>query len=53
MTLFTYFFNSGLDDQKRWQFIEDYFLGEDATTLIETYSKFSGHNHLDYVDGLN
>lgn len=53
MTLFTYFFNSGLDDKKRWQFIEDYFLGEDARTLIENYSKVSGHNHLDYVDGLN
>ncbi len=52
MSLFKYFFNSRLDDKNRWQFIEDYFLGEDATTLIENYSKISGHQYLEYVQDL-
>lgn len=53
MSLFKYFFNSGLDDEMRWQFVEDYFLGEDAITLIENYCKISGHNYLEYVDEMN
>lgn len=32
--IFTYFFTTPMTDQMRWDFIEDYFLGVDETTLL-------------------
>lgn len=50
MALFRYFFSSNLDNNNRWNFIEEYFLGEDAISLIEKYAKISGHNYLEFID---
>ncbi len=35
--LFTFFFTSQMDNKRRWDFIEDYFLGFSAEELIEKY----------------
>jgi len=46
--IFDHFFLNGFENEERWNFIEDFFLGEDIDTLLENYQS-SQSNNVDIV----
>lgn len=51
--IFDYFFMSKLTNKQRWNFIEDYFLGDDYDNLIRNYPSKSKLNTIDIFDTIN
>jgi hypothetical protein len=51
--IFDYFFMSKLTNKQRWNFIEDYFLGDDYDNLIRNYSSQNNPNSIDIFDTIN
>lgn len=47
--IFNHFFTNLMTDEDRWNFIEDFFLGESEEELLERYPE-STKNHVDIVD---
>lgn len=49
--IFDHFFLNGFDNAKRWNFIEDFFLGEDIDILFDNYQS-NQPNNINIVDHL-
>lgn len=49
--IFDHFFSNNFNDETRWNFIEDFFLGNDIDQLLEKYksTKSNDHNVLDKI----
>lgn len=50
--IFDHFFLNGFSNVERWNFIEDYFLGEDIDTLKDKYQSDNDRNELNIIDYL-
>jgi RecQ family ATP-dependent DNA helicase len=55
--IMTYFFQNGMTDQERWNYIEDYFLGNEVGTIdvpseIETLTEIKEHDIVELTEDL-
>jgi len=52
-TIFDHFFQNSFDDDQRWDFVEDFFLGTEVDDLLEQYPPSEQGNHVNLVSTIS